>query len=47
LLSVGADDFRIRLGHWIDRVAAGERLLVSRRGTAMMLVESADGRLAS
>jgi PD-(D/E)XK endonuclease len=36
---VGADDFRGRLGHWIDRVAAGERLLVSRRGKPVMRID--------
>jgi hypothetical protein len=39
LVAVGADDFRVRLGHWIDRVAAGERLLVSRRGQPVMRIE--------
>jgi PD-(D/E)XK endonuclease len=38
-VEVNADTFRGRLGHWIDRVAAGESLLVSRRGKAVMRVE--------
>jgi prevent-host-death family protein len=29
---VGANAFRDHLGDWIDRVAAGEHVLVTRRG---------------
>jgi antitoxin (DNA-binding transcriptional repressor) of toxin-antitoxin stability system len=36
---IGVDAFRERLGRWIDRVAAGESLLVCRRGKAVMRVE--------
>ena len=38
-VAINADTFRQRLGHWIDRVAAGECLLVSRRGKAVMRVD--------
>jgi hypothetical protein len=38
-VAISADVFRQRLGHWIDRVAAGESLLVSRRGKAVMRVD--------
>ena len=38
-VAINADTFRNGLGHWIDRVAAGEHLLVTRRGKAMMRVE--------
>jgi PD-(D/E)XK endonuclease len=38
-VAVNADAFRARLGHWIDRVGAGESLLVSRRGKAVMRVD--------
>jgi antitoxin (DNA-binding transcriptional repressor) of toxin-antitoxin stability system len=31
--------FRQRLRHWIDRVAAGESLVVSRRGKVVMRVD--------
>jgi PD-(D/E)XK endonuclease len=37
--AVAADVFRQRLGYWIDRVCAGERLLVSRRGKAVMRID--------
>jgi hypothetical protein len=38
-VAISADVFRQRLGHWIDRVAAGESVLVSRRGKAVMRVD--------
>jgi hypothetical protein len=38
-VQVNADVFRGRLGHWIDRVTAGESVLVSRRGKAVVRVE--------
>ena len=38
-VAINADVFRQRPGHWIDRVAAGESLLVSRRGKAVMRVD--------
>jgi hypothetical protein len=31
-LVIGCDQFRLRLGYWIDRVAAGEEVLLTRRG---------------
>jgi antitoxin (DNA-binding transcriptional repressor) of toxin-antitoxin stability system len=30
--AVGCDDFRVRFSYWLDRVAAGEEALVTRRG---------------
>ncbi len=33
---VNADVFRTRLGHWIDRITAGEDVLVTRRGKPVM-----------
>lgn len=36
--AVNADAFRTGLGHWIDRVSAGEDVLVTRRGRAVMRV---------
>jgi prevent-host-death family protein len=36
--AVNADDFRIGLGRWIDRVSSGEDLLVTRRGKPVMRV---------
>ena len=38
-LAINADVFRNRLGHWIDRVAAGDCLLVSRRGKPVLRVD--------
>ncbi|MGP0036637.1 MAG: type II toxin-antitoxin system Phd/YefM family antitoxin [Solirubrobacteraceae bacterium] len=38
-LAINADVFRQRLGHWIDRVAAGDCLLVSRRGKPVLRVD--------
>lgn len=38
-VAINADTFRNRLGHWVDRVAAGEHLVVSRRGKAVMRIE--------
>jgi len=29
---VGCDEFRIQFGYWVDRVAAGEHVVVTRRG---------------
>jgi prevent-host-death family protein len=31
-LSVGSNPFRDRLGYWMDRVAAGEEVIITRRG---------------
>jgi PD-(D/E)XK endonuclease len=31
-LAVGCDEFRLQFGYWIDRVAAGEEVLLTRRG---------------
>jgi prevent-host-death family protein len=35
-VAVSADACRIRFGQWIDRVAAGEDVVVTRRGKAMI-----------
>ena len=35
-MTVGADSLRIALGYWLDRVAAGEDALVTRRGKPMI-----------
>lgn len=45
--AVKADVLRTRLGHWIDRVAAGEDVLVTRRGKAMIRLTSATPASAS
>src|SRR6476646_7077627 len=37
---VSADSCRMHLGHWIDRVAAGEDVLVTRRGKPMIRLTS-------
>jgi prevent-host-death family protein len=33
---VGSSPFRDRLGYWMDRVAAGEEILITRRGKPRM-----------
>jgi prevent-host-death family protein len=35
---VGADVFRNGLGQWIDRVAGGQELLITRRGRPVLKV---------
>jgi antitoxin (DNA-binding transcriptional repressor) of toxin-antitoxin stability system len=30
---VGSNEFRDRLGYWMDRVAEGDELLIARRGS--------------
>jgi prevent-host-death family protein len=35
-VTVGADAFRIRFGYWIDRVRAGQEVLVTRRGKSVI-----------
>jgi prevent-host-death family protein len=37
-LSVAADAFRVQLGRWLDRVAAGQEILITRRGRPMARV---------
>jgi antitoxin (DNA-binding transcriptional repressor) of toxin-antitoxin stability system len=31
-VSIGADSCRVSLGYWLDQVAAGEDVVVTRRG---------------
>jgi prevent-host-death family protein len=31
-VTVGANPFRDKLGYWMDRVAAGEEVIITRRG---------------
>jgi prevent-host-death family protein len=40
-IAINADVFRQRLGQWIDRVAAGDDVLVTRRGKAVMRLTAA------
>jgi prevent-host-death family protein len=40
-VSIGADSCRVALGYWLDRVAAGEDVVVTRRGTPMVRLSSA------
>jgi hypothetical protein len=35
-VSIGADSCRVSLGYWLDRVAAGEDVVVTRRGKPMV-----------
>jgi prevent-host-death family protein len=44
---VGADPCRARFGYWIERVRAGEDVLVTRRGTPMIRLTSALASVAS
>jgi len=37
---VRADEFRNRMGDWIDRVAAGQELLITRRGRPALRVSA-------
>jgi len=37
-LMIGADTFRESLGFWLDQVAAGEEVVVTRRGKPMVRV---------
>jgi len=40
-VEVGADSFRDALGQWLDRVAAGQRAVVTRRGKPMITLSPA------
>jgi prevent-host-death family protein len=40
-LTVRADECRIRFGYWIDRVRAGDDLIVTRRGTPVVRLTAA------
>jgi prevent-host-death family protein len=39
---IGSHEFRERFGYWMDRVAAGERVVVSRHGRPVIRLEPAD-----
>jgi len=32
VVTVGSNPFRDKLGYWMDRVAAGEEVIITRRG---------------
>jgi prevent-host-death family protein len=38
---VGADSFRVRFGYWLERVRAGEDVLVTRRGMPLVRLSAA------
>jgi antitoxin (DNA-binding transcriptional repressor) of toxin-antitoxin stability system len=40
-VTVGADACRIAFGYWMDRVAAGEDTVVTRRGRPMIRLSAA------
>jgi antitoxin (DNA-binding transcriptional repressor) of toxin-antitoxin stability system len=40
-VTVGADELRVSLGSWLDRVAAGEEAVVTRRGKPMIRLSAA------
>ena len=40
VIAVRADEFRNRMGDWIDRVAAGQELLITRRGRPALRVSA-------
>ena len=40
-LSIGADSCRVSLGYWLDRVATGEDVVVTRRGKPMVRLTAA------
>jgi prevent-host-death family protein len=43
---IGADSLRVRLGYWIDWVAAGEEVIITRRGRPRVRVSpTVDARL--
>jgi antitoxin (DNA-binding transcriptional repressor) of toxin-antitoxin stability system len=46
-VTVGADSFRIAFGRWLDRVAAGEDAVITRRGKPMIRVTAARAASAS
>ena len=39
----GCDDFRAHFSYWVDRVAAGEEVLVTRRGKPRIRLSPANG----
>jgi prevent-host-death family protein len=43
---VGCDDFRVRFSHWLDQVAAGEEVLITRRGKPRIRLSPATGAAA-
>ncbi|MBV9414297.1 MAG: type II toxin-antitoxin system prevent-host-death family antitoxin [Solirubrobacterales bacterium] len=40
-VSIGADSCRVSLGYWLDRVAAGQDVVVTRRGKPMVRLTAA------
>jgi prevent-host-death family protein len=40
-VSIGADSCRVSLGYWLDRVAAGEEVVITRRGKPMVRLTAA------
>jgi len=35
-MTIGADDCRVSFGYWLDRVVAGEDVIVTRRGKPLV-----------
>ncbi|MBV8943791.1 MAG: type II toxin-antitoxin system prevent-host-death family antitoxin [Solirubrobacterales bacterium] len=46
-MTVGSDQFRIRFGYWIERVAAGEEAVVTRRGKPIIRLTAVAGASAA
>jgi len=44
VLVVGSDPFRDRRGHWMERAAAGEEVLVTHRGRQRIRLSPAQTR---
>jgi prevent-host-death family protein len=42
---VGSDLFRIQFGYWMDRVAGGEEVIVTRRGRPRMRLSPVQAQL--
>jgi len=40
-VSIGADSCRVSLGHWLDQVAAGQDVVVTRRGRPIVRLTAA------
>lgn len=45
-ITLGSNPFRNRFGYWMDRVAAGEEVLVTRRGKPRIRLSPATGAAA-
>ena len=46
-ITVGAHEFRNKLGSWMQRVAAGDEILITRRGRRYARLGPADPQLAA